>query len=85
MDLESGLFYQLRKGVGVNPHFKELEISWVGDFNVKMRALQESMGAIPGKRHVTYRYLFVDQGDNRREGHCDRQRHQICGSKYGSG
>ncbi|MBP8791467.1 MAG: hypothetical protein KBH01_08555, partial [Breznakibacter sp.] len=48
-------------------HFKELEISWVGDFNVKMRALQESMGAIPGKRHVTYRYLFVDQGDNRKK------------------
>lgn len=64
--LESGLFYQLRKGIERNPHFKELEISWVGDFNVKMRALQESMGAVPGKCHVTYRYLFNDQGDNRK-------------------
>ncbi len=56
--LESGLFYQLKKGIERNPHFKELELSWVGDFNVKMRALQESMGAVRGKHHVTYRYLF---------------------------
>ena len=56
--LESGLFYKLRKGIERNPHFTELEISWVGDFNVKMRALQESMGAVPGKKHITYRNLF---------------------------
>ena len=42
-------------------NFKELEISWVGDFNVKMRALQESMGAAPGKKHVTYRHIFNNQ------------------------
>ncbi len=61
--LESALFYQLRKGVERHPNFKELEISWVGDFNVKMRALQESMGAVPGKKHVTYRYLFDNKSD----------------------
>ncbi len=59
--LESALFYQLRKGVERHRNFKELEISWVGDFNVKMRALQESMGAAPGKKHVTYRHIFNNQ------------------------
>jgi hypothetical protein len=56
--LESGLFYNLKRGIERNPHFKELELSWVGDFNVKMRVLQESMGAVRGKEHVTYRYIF---------------------------
>ncbi len=64
--LESGLFYQLKRGIERNPHFKELELSWVGDFNVKMRVLQESMGAVRGKEHVTYRYLFDGEGEAQR-------------------
>lgn len=59
--LESGLFYQLRSIIEHHPHFKELEISWVGDFNPKMRALLESMGAEFGKKHLTYRYLFSQE------------------------
>jgi hypothetical protein len=42
------------------PHYTELELSWVGDFNPKMRALHESVGAVFGKRHYTYRCIFVD-------------------------
>jgi hypothetical protein len=63
--IESGLFWQLKGVVDKNPHLKELELSWVGDFNPKMRVLQESMGASFGKKHITYRYLFnrtVNQG-----------------------
>ncbi len=56
--IESGIFWHLQAAVDRNPQFKELELSWVGDFNPKMRVLQESMGAIFGKKHITYRYLF---------------------------
>ena len=40
------------------PHITEMELSWVGDFNPKMVALHESMGADFGKKHITYRYIF---------------------------
>jgi len=40
------------------PHVTELELSWVGDFNPKMRALHESVGAVFAKRHITYRKIF---------------------------
>jgi hypothetical protein len=56
--IESGLFWHLKGVVDKNPHLKELELSWVGDFNPKMRVLQESMGASFGKKHITYRYIF---------------------------
>lgn len=56
--IESGLFWNLKGAVERNPHLKELELSWVGDFNPKMRVLQESMGAAFGKKHITYRYMF---------------------------
>ena len=42
------------------PHITELELSWVGDFNPKMRALHESVGAVFAKRHITYRKIFSD-------------------------
>lgn len=61
MGVESGLFYQLRDVVARNPHITEMELSWVGDFNPKMRALQEAMESVFGKRHITYRYLFDDE------------------------
>lgn len=59
--IESGIFWHLKGAVEKNPQFKELELSWVGDFNPKMRVLQESMGASFGKKHITYRYLFNAQ------------------------
>lgn len=58
--VESGLFYQLKGIIGKFPHINEMELSWVGDFNPKMRALQEALGSEFSKRHVTYRYLFDD-------------------------
>jgi len=38
--------------------YKELELSWVGDFNTKMIALHEATGATFSKKHITYRYIF---------------------------
>ncbi len=56
--IESGLFYNLRTPVYNRPWFNEMELSWVGDFNPKMRTLQDSMGAEFSKKHITYRYIF---------------------------
>lgn len=56
--VESGLFYHLRDHVFSRTWFSEMELSWVGDFNPKMRALQDSMGAEFSKRHITYRLIF---------------------------
>jgi hypothetical protein len=61
LGVESGMFYQLRDVVARNPHITEMELSWVGDFNPKMRALQEAMESVFGKKHITYRYLFGSQ------------------------
>jgi len=64
--IESGIFWHMRDPVIIKrPHYKELEISWVGDFNPKMKATVEAMGANPGKIHITYRKLF-DQNKNYR-------------------
>ncbi len=64
--VESGIFWHLNEKMKKKPHITELELSWVGDFNPKMRALHESVGATFAKRHVTYRKLFSDDIDFQR-------------------
>ncbi len=64
--IESGIFWHLREEMVKKPHLNEMELSWVGDFNPKMIALHEAMGATFGKRHITYRYLF-DENKRRKE------------------
>ena len=60
--LESAIFWHLREPVlEKRPHIRELEISWVGDFNPKMQATLKAMGANPGKKHITYRKLFNEE------------------------
>jgi hypothetical protein len=58
--IESAIFWHLDKIMKKKPHYNEIELSWVGDFNPKMRALHESVGAVFGKQHITYRKLFAD-------------------------
>ena len=58
--VESGIFWHLDKVMKKRPHLTEVELSWVGDFNPKMRALHESVGAVFAKRHITYRKIFSD-------------------------
>ena len=62
--VESGLFYHLRTPVYARPWINEMELSWVGDFNPKMRALQDSMGAEFSKKHITYRFVFDPEKRN---------------------
>ncbi|MCK4879953.1 MAG: hypothetical protein KAS82_04805 [Bacteroidales bacterium] len=56
--VESGIFYQLRQVMDRKPHYKEFELSWVGDFNPKMISIYMATGAIHTKTHHTYSYLF---------------------------
>jgi len=56
--VESAIFLQLYKVFKKKPWFKELELSWVGDFNPKMIAIYEAIGAKKAKTHITYRYLI---------------------------
>lgn len=58
--IESGIFWQLDKQMKKRPHYSEIELSWVGDFNPKMRKLHESVGATFAKRHITYRKIFSE-------------------------
>ncbi len=46
--------------------FKEMELSWVGDFNPKMRKLHEATGSKLGKIHHTFRYYFDPTYEGRR-------------------
>jgi len=64
--VESGIFWHLNEKMKKKPHITELELSWVGDFNPKMRALHESVGATFAKRHITYRKLFDTGAEFRR-------------------
>jgi hypothetical protein len=56
--LESALFIKLKKYVMPQKRYKELELSWVGDFNDKMIAIHQATGAKFGKRHLTMRKTF---------------------------
>jgi len=59
--VESAIFLQLYKVFEKKPWFKELELSWVGDFNPKMIAIYEALGAKKAKTHITYRYFINDK------------------------
>ncbi len=57
--IESAIFFELDRNV--MPHkrqYKELELSWAGDFNPKIIALYKSTGGVHVKTHYQMRYLF---------------------------
>ena len=55
--VESAIFLQLYRVFKKKPFYRELELSWVGDFNPKMISIYEAIGATKTKIHTTYRYL----------------------------
>ena len=59
--VESAIFYHLYEVFKKKPWFRELELSWVGDYNPKMMAIYEAIGAKRAKTHVTFRYLINDR------------------------
>jgi hypothetical protein len=56
--VESAIFYHLYDVFRRKPWYNELELSWVGDFNPRMTAIYEALGAHRAKTHITYRYLM---------------------------
>jgi len=42
--------------------FKEMELSWVGDFNIGMNRLHEATGSMQARKHITYLYEFDQNG-----------------------
>ena len=58
LGVESAFIMNIAKVMDDKPQYKEIEFSWVGDFNPKMRKIFISVGSIPAKHYITYRYLF---------------------------
>jgi len=67
------LFLHFVRAVQARRHYKEIELSWVGDYNPRMRKIYEQIGGIHKKTHITYRYLldrsrpfvrFTNEGGN---------------------
>lgn len=56
--VESAIFKCLYHVFRKKRHYKELELSWVGDFNQPMLSMYQAVGAEKAKRHVTYRYMI---------------------------
>jgi len=56
--VESGIFWHMNEKMKFKPHYTEIELSWVGDYNPKMIALYEAVGAQKAKTHYTYRYMI---------------------------
>jgi GNAT superfamily N-acetyltransferase len=56
--IESAIFWHQDKLMKHKPQFKEVELSWAGDFNPKIIALYKSVGGVHVKTHYTMRYLF---------------------------
>jgi hypothetical protein len=59
--VESAIFFKLYQVFERKPWLKELELSWVGDYNPKMLAIYEALGAKKVKTHITYRYLINEK------------------------
>ncbi len=58
--IESALFWHMDKVMKQFPRYTEVELSWVGDFNPKMRNLHEAVGGYFAKKHITFRKLFAE-------------------------
>ena len=58
LGIESGFILKLREMMKHKPQYKEVEFSWVADFNPRMRKIFVSVGSVPAKKYITFRYLF---------------------------
>lgn len=58
LGIESAFIYEIAQVFKKKPEYEEVEFSWVGDFNPKMRKIFISVGSKSAKHYITYRYLF---------------------------
>lgn len=56
--VDAGMIWHLNEAMKKRRWYRELEISWVGDFNPKMQAMLEAVGGVKAKEHWTLRKLF---------------------------
>lgn len=56
--VEAAIILKLQEMFKRKSHYTEIEFSWVGDFNPKMKNIFLSVGSVPAKKYKTYRYLF---------------------------
>lgn len=59
----AALFLQLVKVLNKRRRHKEIELSWVGDYNAKMMAVYDKIGATKKKKHATYLHLFNPEAE----------------------
>jgi hypothetical protein len=59
--IEAAIFYHLYEVFKDKPWYREIELSWVGDYNPRMMASNEALGGIRMKTHFTYRYMINGQ------------------------
>ncbi|MEA3462517.1 MAG: GNAT family N-acetyltransferase [Bacteroidota bacterium] len=64
--IEAGIILNLVRVFESLPHYKEIEFSWVGDFNPRMRKIFMSVGCKSVKHYITYRYLFDRKAEFKR-------------------
>ena len=69
--IESAIFKSMDNVMKTKPHYDTIEMSWVGDFNTKMRALHEAVGGRFAMRHETMRKLFDETKGDKRSGYIE--------------
>ncbi len=77
--IDSAIFWHLDKVMKKRPDYTEVELSWVGDFNPKMRQLHEAVGGYFAKRHITYRCLFDQAGESQRATTIPKDTRELAG------
>lgn len=63
--LETGMFMYSKQDI-LDMNFDTAELRWAGDFNPKIERLHKAVGAIPIRKHITFRYLFSRDRDFKR-------------------
>lgn len=77
--IESAIFLNLFHVFRKKRYYRELELSWVGDFNPKMISIYEAIGGERAKIHMTMRYMidntlpFIMYKDEMEENRAGRQ------------
>jgi len=64
--IESGIILKVAEAMAGKPHYTEIEFSWVADFNPKMRKIFMSVGSVPAKHYITFRYMFNPDAEYKR-------------------
>lgn len=58
LGIEATLFRYIKQTMKKYPQYKEIELSWIGDFEPHIQKMYAFFGAKICKQHATFRYLF---------------------------